>query len=66
MSKYQICAVDNDGVHVLVTTDTAIEAIAKLAGATETHRRAWVKDETGLDVTPDDLMARALAESPNA
>jgi len=58
--------VDDDGVQVLVTTDTAIEAIAKLASATATHRRVWVKDETGLDVTRDELMARASAERPNA
>ena len=62
MPTYEICVVGDDGVQVLVTTDTAIEAIAKLAGAAEAHRRAWVKDQTGLDVTPDELIALASAE----
>jgi hypothetical protein len=66
MPTYQICAVDDNGVNVVTTCDSATEAVAKLAGAAETHRRAWVADETGHDVTPDELMARALGERPKS
>lgn len=65
MPAYEIFAVDDGEVKGLATTDTATEAIAKMAGAAESHRRVWVKDERGVDVSPDELMARALKERPN-
>lgn len=62
MGAYQVEASDGAESFVIATTDRASEAIKKFADALERHRRAWVTDETGLDVSMEDLVALARNE----
>ena len=47
---------------VFATTDTAALAISRLQEARARYLRAWVSDETGIDVHVPDLIARAAQE----
>ena len=62
MRFFQIEAVDSDDAFLIATTDTASEAVEKLTDALNRHTRAWASDETGAEVSLDDLTARAHEE----
>lgn len=59
MRKYEIRAVNGGEVVNIATADTASEALIKVIDARAQYRRAWVKDETGRDVSLSELSARA-------
>jgi hypothetical protein len=62
MRFFQVEAADGEGAFLIATTDTASEAVKKLTDALDRHKRAWASDETGADVSMDDLVARARQE----
>ena len=63
MRVYQVSGLDRAGAAVVfATTDTASLAIMRLQEARVRYLRAWVSDETGLDVSVPDLIARAKEE----
>ena len=63
MRVYQVSGLDRAGEAVVfATTDTAGLAIARLQEARVRYLRAWVSDETGVDLKVPDLIARAREE----
>ena len=63
MRVYQVSGLSSDGVAVVfATTDMASLAITRLQEARVRYLRAWVSDETGIDVSVPDLIARAGKE----
>ena len=67
MRVYQIGGLDAEGAEVaFATTDTAVLAIGRLQEARARYLRAWVTDETGVDISVPDLIARAASERANA
>ena len=67
MRVYQIGGLDVEGAEVaFATTDTAVLAIGRLQEARARYLRAWVTDETGVDISVPDLIARAASERANA
>ena len=67
MRVYQIGGLDAKGAEVaFATTDTAVLAIGRLQEARARYLRAWVTDETGVDISVPDLIARAASERANA
>ena len=67
MRVYQIGGLDAEGAEVaFATTDTAVLAIGRLQEARARFLRAWVTDETGVDISVPDLIARAASERANA
>jgi len=64
---YQVSGIDAEGdVITYATVDTAALALVRLQEARARCLRAWVSDETGNDVSPIDLMARADEEQRNS
>jgi tRNA G26 N,N-dimethylase Trm1 len=60
---YQVSGLNSEGaVVVFTTTDTAGLAITRLQEARVRYLRAWVSDETGIDLAVPDLLARAEEE----
>ena len=47
----------------IATTETAREALSVLRGTSQLHRRVWVSDQDGNDVSEADLAARAAQEA---
>ena len=67
MRVYQIGGLDAQGAMVaFATTDTAVMAIARLQEARARYLRAWVSDETGVDIRIPDLIALAADERANS
>jgi hypothetical protein len=67
MRAYEIGALDAQGAMVaFATTDTAVMAITRLQEARARFLRAWVSDETGVNISIPDLIARAADERANA
>ena len=67
MRVYQIGGLDARGATVaFATTDTAVMAIARLQEARARYLRAWVSDETGVDIRIPDLIALAADERANS
>jgi hypothetical protein len=62
MRFFQVEAAEGAEVFLIATTDTASEAVIKLTDALDRHARAWATDETGTDVSMEDLIARARQE----
>jgi hypothetical protein len=63
---FQVSGLNAEGAAVVfATTDTAALAIARLQEARARYLRAWVSDETGVDLSVPDLIARAAEERGN-
>jgi hypothetical protein len=63
VKAYQVSGLDSNGETVsYATTDTASLAVHRLQEARVHFLRAWVSDETGVDLSVPDLLARARAE----
>ena len=63
MPVYEIRAIDQDrNVTVVATTDMATAALVKFRDALPRYRRTWVSDESGSDVSHEELMARSNCE----
>lgn len=66
MRVYRINAVNKDGrAIVLGTTDTASQALNNIRDALGDYPRAWVTDETDLDVSLVELMRTTQEEQRN-
>ena len=66
MRAFQVSGLNAEGAAVVfATTDTATLAIARLQEARARYLRAWVSDETGVDLSVPDLIARAAQEREN-
>ena len=64
MKVYQISGIDAAGAVVdFSTTDNAALAINRLQEARVRYLRAWVSDETGVDVNVPSLIKRAAQEA---
>ncbi len=67
MRVYRINAVGKEGrAIVLGTADTASHALAHIRDALGDYPRAWVTDETDMDVSLPELMRLAEEEQKNA
>ena len=63
MKVFQVSGINAEGLQVVfATTDTAAMAINRLQEARVRFLRAWVSDESGVDVRVPDLLARAAEE----
>ncbi len=63
MAIYSIKGVDEgERVVDVAAADTAKLAVTKFIDALEQYRRAWVSDQTGADVSMDDLVQLAISE----
>ena len=63
MRVYEIGGLDAHGAMVaFANTDTASLAITRLQEARVLFLRAWVSDETGVNISVPDLIARAADE----
>jgi hypothetical protein len=63
---YRINAVNKDGrAVVLGTTDTASQALSRVRDALGDYPRAWVTDETDLDVSLVELVHTSREEQKN-
>jgi hypothetical protein len=63
LRAYEVQGVTDTGETIsIATTDTASDALTKLRDAVTRYRRVWVVDESGADVSIDDLLARTNEE----
>lgn len=59
---YVVLAAKGTGIMLVGTTDTASEALIKLADALNQHAFAWAEDEPGFEISPAELRARSYEE----
>ena len=63
MPVYEVKAVGHDRAVVIIgTTDTATAALIKFRDALPSYRRVWVSDESGADVSQEELIVRSIRE----
>jgi len=63
MPSYLVSGVKDGRPEDLCTCDTASSALGKFRAALLDHKRAWVTDETGSDVSEAELARRASEEA---
>jgi hypothetical protein len=62
MPSYEVKGVNDGEIVVVATVDTATDALTKCSDAEQVYRRVWVTDETGKDVSVEQLLARSEEE----
>jgi hypothetical protein len=65
LPTYQITALDHGRIIDVATANSAKRAVARFLDALEQYNGAWVRDETGNELTFDVLCLRAVDEDGN-